>query len=387
MESANGNGNSKHFLIVGAGIAGCTLALRLHKAGFKVDVFERAPEVKELGLGIQISPAATEILYKLELQEELESKGTIMESFDKFRSVDGSVIRERGVGKFGGFPHHQIGIHRGELQLIIYNHAVKLIGAEHFHLDHEGSHYEQDGTKVTLHFTNRKTATGDALVGCDGIRSNVRKQMYPNEEARFTGWVIYRGVPKVSDLTIYKPKPRATTYGNSASYIAYYPIKKNAVVSWGACCRIETGPTLESWGAKAEKKDVAAWRDWNEEVRELIDASPEIFKFEIYDRDPTTNWTDGVVTLLGDAAHPMLPFLGQGGSSAITDAEILSTELESGKSIHEAFVAYQAKRIPFTAELVEINRNRGGIFEEYRIVEELGYVPKEWPTSYARKLY
>jgi len=231
------------------------------------------------------------------------------------------------------------------------------------------------------------TYEADALIAADGIHSAVRKVFYGEEKPSFTGWVIWRGAMPVeewpAEMGELDPQ-KCVTYGHSNAYVAYYPFRKDeqgkeTLVNWGACMKVaEQGDVAESWAQQGDKAEIAEhFGSWPAPCETLIAKTEKIMKLSIHDRDPVERWAFGKVFLMGDAAHPMLPFAGQGASSAMEDGWLLGQELAklapgaAGEAIETALTAVQDQRIEHVTNVTIHCRNRGGILEEFTVVDQL----------------
>jgi len=346
-------------LIVGAGIGGLTFALELHKRGIACRVYESAPEIKAVGVGINILPHASAVLAELGLEPAL-AKVAVETAEAAFFNRFGQLIYKEPLGKRAGYRTPQFSIHRGDLQTILLEAVKARLGADRLHLGWHCLGFEQGESAVTLKFKDRPSVEGRCAIGCDGIHSVIRKQLYPNEgEPHYTGVNMWRGVtrwqPVLSGATMTRAGWLAT------GKLVHYPIRNSVdaegrqLVNW--LWEIET-PQYKKWDwnrtAKVEDfiADVESWRfDWLD-VPAFLRAAELVLEYPMVDKDPLPAWSFGRVTLLGDAAHPMVPRGSNGAGQAILDAKALAECLQKDASLKD----YEAQRLAPTAKVVLENR-------------------------------
>jgi 2-polyprenyl-6-methoxyphenol hydroxylase-like FAD-dependent oxidoreductase len=353
--------------IVGGGIGGLALALGLQQRGIACDVYEGAPEVKELGVGITLLPHAVRELAALGVQPQLEALG-IENRESVFFNRWGQFIYREPRGRHAGYSVPEIGMHRGKLHGVLYQAALERIGAAHVHLDHRCTGLQQEGGVVILAFSDaqgrpRAPVQADVVIACDGVNSTVRRQFYPGEQPAFAGINTWRGV------TVHKPILTGKTYMRIGSIdtgkIVIYPIvdnvdgQGNQLINWTAeIRRAEMG--MNDWNKPGRLEDFlpvyADWKfDWLD-VPNLVATASAILEYPMVDKDPVPQWTFGRVTFLGDAAHPMYPRGSNGSAQALIDAATLAGLLAEGGDAEATLQRYEALRLPATAKVVETNR-------------------------------
>ena len=362
--------------IVGGGIGGMTLALSLHAAGIDdVDVYESAPAIRELGVGINVLPHSVRELTELGLLDDLDAVGIPTADF-LYQSKLGQRIWTEPLGLAAGYRWPQFSIHRGELLGILHRAVLTRLGQQRLHSGHHLTQFGRDQRgRVWAEFVNRATdrpfdrIEADLLVGCDGIHSMVRRTLYSDEgPPKWNGVTMWRGVtlgqPFLSGRT-------TVNAGSSWQRVVIYPISKaqenqgRALINWVALLRTSaSGPMpTQDWTYVARREDVlapfASFVFDYLAVPTLIQEAEVIYQYPMVDRDPLPSWDFGRVTLLGDAAHPMHPVGGNGASQAIIDARVLARELALQPSIEAAVAAYDARRRPETAAVVQSNRRAG----------------------------
>jgi 5-methylphenazine-1-carboxylate 1-monooxygenase len=355
-------------IIVGAGIGGLTLGLALHAAGIPCRIFESAAEIKAIGVGINLLPHATKELAALGLEQALANVA-IATSDATFFNRFGQLIYQEPLGRAAGYEHPQFSVHRGDLQMVLRDAFVARAGADRLVTNHHCLAVEQDEIGVSAIFsdgpggTNRSTVRGDVAIACDGINSAVRKQFFPDEgEPRYSGVNMWRGVTRWQPILSGASMVRAGWLSHGKMVI--YPIRPAGAdglqfVNWVA--EIET-PVYRKrdWNRTGSREDfIGAFADWHFDwldVPAFIRAADSVLEFPMVDQDPLPRWSFGRVTLLGDAAHPMVPRGSNGAGQAILDARALTSALlEHGDPV-AALAAYEKQRLEATTRIVLTNR-------------------------------
>lgn len=390
-------------LVAGGGIGGLTAALALHKAGLRVHVFEQAPAPAEVGAGINLLPGGVKVLHDLGLAEALRSTGVeggagVETSELVYCAPSGTVILREKRGLAAGCDAPQYSIHRGWLHRMLLHAVHERLGRANVHCGHHLLDFAQDLEGVTANFavaadkgerfggaaSVRASYRGDILIGADGLKSKVRAQLYPSARAKFTGWRIYRGVVEV-DTQFYDGKSMLL-YGHSKAASVLYPVcerrrrEGKTLLNWGINCQDEVlkphlrgEPGVESWTRRVRREEfdhiVEGWTfpkgafpDPGLDFSALIAQTPadSVTCYALFDRDPAARWTLGRVTLLGDAAHPLLPFGSQGAGQALLDVEALyGAVVASPDDLPEALRSYEAARAAPAARVVLQNRRMG----------------------------
>ena len=340
-------------IVLGAGIGGLTAALALKQKGIDVDVYERSPVLTDVGAGISLWPNALKALYQLGLRPALD--GVSFVSMDgAVRSRDGTVLSRTTADQFIarlGLP--VVVFHRGDLLAVLVDAARDVP----IHTGHEGQDVEQDANGVTVRFANGACARGDVLIGADGLRSVVRDRVGVPGALKYSGYTAWRGVAPFETAGLMAGE----TLGSGQRF-GIAPIHGNRVY-WYATDNVPEGQREPPLETKARLTRLFA--DWHEPVPGLIRSTREdaILRNDIYDRDPAEQWGSGRITLLGDAAHPMTPNLGQGACQAIEDALVLAHHLSSGSDVEPSLRRYEAERIPRTRSVVTASRRVGALFQ------------------------
>jgi salicylate hydroxylase len=340
--------------IIGAGIAGLTTALALERVGLSCRVYEQAVELAEVGAGLQLAPNAVRELRRLGLGAALDEVAVRPAAIEMRRWDDGELIMSTplaGCEQRYGAPYltvHRAGLH-GCLFASLPSGTVRL-----------GSRLAglvERPDRVELRFADGHTADVDVVVGADGIHS-VARELLVRDQSRFSGQTIYRGlVPavKVPDLA---EDPKVRLWLGPDQHCVSYPVSGGAWISFGATTPAD-GWDTESWTAAGQVEDVVrAYRGWHPRVMALLSAAGPVRRWALHDRDAIERWSTDRLTLAGDAAHPMLPFLAQGANQAVEDAVVLADCLSrSAGAVSPALRRYQELRSARTAEVQR--RSRG----------------------------
>lgn len=373
--------------IIGGGICGLALALNLHRLGLSCTVHERAPEVKELGVGITVLPHAMREFTALGIGDELQKAG--IENVEScFFNRFGQLIYKEPRGKFAGYQYPEVGIHRGRLHMILYKKALSELGPERILTDRDCVGVEQDEDGVTLAF--RETSSGHMLapvrarcaIACDGVNSAIRRAFYPDEQMAFAGINTWRGV------TRRKPILTGRSYLRVGSIltgkIVIYPIIDNVdgdgnqLINWMA--EIKTDSVEKNdWNKPGRLQDFydiyKDWRfDWLD-IAEMIRNADQILEYPMVDKDPVSRWTFGRITFAGDAAHPMYPRGSNGAAQAAIDARTLGDCLKTHADPRAALNAYEDARLAPTAKVVRTNREFPPDFINIKVEELVGDKP------------
>jgi 5-methylphenazine-1-carboxylate 1-monooxygenase len=356
-------------IIIGAGVGGLTLGLALHAAGIPCRIFESAAEIRPIGVGINLLPHATKELAALGLEADL-AKLAIATQDATFFNRFGQLIYQEPLGRAAGYEHPQFSIHRGDLQLALLDAFRARAGDDRLRTGQHCVGVEQDETGVSVHFSdgpggaNRSVVRGRVAIACDGINSAVRKQLFPSEgEPRYSGVNMWRGVTRWKPILSGASMVRAGWLSHGKMVI--YPIRHASdadglqLINWVA--EIET-PVYRKrdWNRPGSIDDfIGAFADWHFDwldVPAFIRAADSVLEFPMVDQDPLPRWSFGRITLLGDAAHPMVPRGSNGAGQAILDARALTSALlEQGDAV-AALAAYEKQRLEATTRIVLTNR-------------------------------
>lgn len=336
-------------VIVGAGIGGCTAALALSRAGHDVVVLERAASVSPLGAGLQISANARRVLVDLGLGDEFSSIATEPTRIVVRRWQDDAVIGESALTGVhdAQFGHAYASVARNDLARILVDAASRTQNVD-LRFGAGVDSVTVDGPRVSVR-SGADNIDADVVVGADGIHSVVRAMVSGRDSPRFSGWAAYRAqVPR--ERVDHLPVETTNRVGPGAHVVSYFIGRDRSHMNL-VFIAPETEWTGESWTEQTSVQSLrTAFDGWSVELQQLIDAVEEpVYKWALYDREPLATWCNGPVALLGDAAHPMLPFMAQGACQAIEDAAVLARCLLPSSTepaeITRALKQYEATRM------------------------------------------
>jgi salicylate hydroxylase len=357
-------------LIVGAGIGGLSAALALRQSGFDVQVYERADEIKETGAGLTLTENGSLALEGLGLKQAAWALSDIaaVTAFIHYKTGEVFHTTPAPQGEAAERAANRV-IHRSDMHTVLLEACqaagvglitgAKLIG------------FEQDAQSVTAKFANGATARGAALIGADGLRSLTRAKLHGETRPNNTGKVAWRAlIPTaiVADLT--GGHASAVHFGPKATFVRY-TVRHGAVLN---CVGIVETDIMaaDDWSTPSDNDELKAqFAGWDQGLLDLIDRIPEgaIYKWPLFDRDPIHRWTFGRVTLLGDAAHPMLPFLGIGASMAIEDGLVLQRAVTEAGDLVDGLARYERARVARAAEVVITSREQGKVIQGEKVIE------------------
>jgi 5-methylphenazine-1-carboxylate 1-monooxygenase len=371
-------------LIAGGGIGGLTLALSLHQIGVPCRIFESVAELKPLGVGINVLPHAVRELIELGLLDRLDASGVRTSELAYF-SKHGKPIWCEPRGIEAGYKWPQFSIHRGTLQQILLDAVTERLGPENILTSHHLRDWTETSNGVRAEFIDKATGRsrgshdGALLIAADGIHSAIREKLYSLEgPPLWNGRILWRGITASDAFLSGRTMIMA---GHEILKFVCYPISKQPdgngkfLINWVA--ERHMPPTYrwrrEDYNRAANLDEFLPWfKDWRFDwldVPGLIRNCPHAYEYPLVDRDPVAQWTFGLVTLMGDAAHPMYPIGSNGASQAILDARVLTREILAHGATNAALLAYEAERRPATTDLVMLNR-RNGPEQVMQMVEE-----------------
>jgi 2-polyprenyl-6-methoxyphenol hydroxylase-like FAD-dependent oxidoreductase len=342
-------------VVIGAGIGGLTTAIALKQTGWDVAVYERSPELREVGAGITLWTNAVKVLRKLGASETIEAVAAPLRH-SELRSWRGKLLVAGDIGALSaklGAP--TIGVHRADLQAKL----ADALGREYIHLGMTCVAYSQDEKGATALFAEGGEERGQILVGADGIKSLVRQQLLGPEEPRYAGYTAWRGVGLIDRPEV--PLGLTILAMGRGSQVGMLPIGGGRTY-WFATANVPAGGVAGSGGHKAEL--LSRFGDWWPAIPAAMEATPEeaIIRNDIIDRPPVPKWTDGRVTLLGDAAHPTTPNMGQGACQAIESAYVLAKCLKEAETAQAGLLAYEQARFDRTAKITNESWKLGKMF-------------------------
>jgi len=356
----NGAQTSKNAIICGAGIGGLAAGLALSRKGVEATVIERAETLNEVGAGIQLSPNATHVLKALGLEEEIQEAAfePISSTIRDYKTGSAYVeipLKELCQTRYGARYYH---IHRADLHRIL-REAAREAGVE-IELGETAIGYTETVEKTHLQ-TDKGVHTADVLIGADRLRSTIRDAMLGPEAPAYRGQVAWRGTVRATDLPKDLIAPKATVWVGPHHHFVTYYINSGTLVNFVAV-QERSNWTNTSWTEPGDISELrAAFREWHPEIRALLEATTECYLWALFARDPLPTWVDRRVALLGDAAHPMLPFMAQGAAMALEDAWVLADQLGRDPGT-DALGQYEQVRAPRAAMVQRASEANAKLF-------------------------
>lgn len=353
---------SKEIIIIGAGLGGLTLAAALLQRGEKVRILERASELSEVGAGITLSPNATKALEHVGLTDSLKEFATVVRTQGVIHYQTGDILVEndRGDEPLRRYGAHYYQAHRSDLHAALVD-VVRDRDGQCITLDAEVVDVKEDGDSIRAIVKDGTSFSGKALVGCDGLRSQIRACLFGDDTPVFTGHVAWRGlIPIENDHNFGMDLSTGLAIAPEKSF-GWYPVRKGSLMNFVALAQTNEWAE-EGWAIPAKTEDLLkVYEGWDARILDIIGATSDgqCFKWGLFDREPMTQWTVGAATLLGDAAHPMLPFMGQGAAMAIEDGVVLARCISESDDIHAAFKRYELARLERTAFVQLESRAKG----------------------------
>ena len=348
-------------ILIGGGIGGLAAALALARRGVSVTVLERSPVLGEAGAGLQLGPNATRVLFGLGLREPLLAKAFIPEAAEIRAASDQRLLLRTALGALAedrwGAPYLQL--HRADLQVLLHE-AVLAAGCE-VRLGATVVAVEQDDIRVRVILSDAAVIEADFAVGADGVRSGVRQSLFGDGAPRFTGQVAWRGMVATDRLSPGAVPPVAGIWAGPGRHFVHYYVRGGQAVNFVGV--VERDWREESWTEPGDPRDLQAdFAGWPAVVTAICAAATTPFRWALFDRPPLPAWTRGRVTLLGDAAHPMLPFLAQGAAMASEDDAVLAHRVAGSPDLPDALRAYAQDRRPRTSRVQAASRFNARLF-------------------------
>ena len=380
---------SPRVLIAGGGIGGLTAALALLKSGIDADVYEQAAELKELGAGVQLAANGTRVLYALGLGEALkalscEAQGKEIRLWNTGETWKLFDLGPASIERYG-FPYFTV--YRPDL-LDVLARAVRREKPDAIHLGAKCVGFTQDEASVTLHLQDRQH-TAHALIGADGVHSRIRQALFGLDRPQFTGVMAWRGIVPMERLPGHMARMVGSNWVGPGGHVVHYPLRAGKVMNFVGA--LERGDwQIESWSARGTPEELRAdFRGWHDDIQAFIREIDTPYKWALMVRPPLERWTLGRVTLLGDAAHSMLPFLAQGAVMAIEDGYVLARCL-AAYDVPAALVHYQNARQERTRRTVEgsaanIDRFHNRLLAD--AAEGRRFVEREWTSQRIAERY
>jgi 6-hydroxynicotinate 3-monooxygenase len=368
--------------VIGAGMGGLATAAALRRAGIDVTVYEQARQFARVGAGIQVGCNAMQVLRGLGLEQRMRQEAFCPCSWNNRDWRTGEVRDDQICGSSAeeryGAPY--LLTHRGDLHAAL----ASAVPGQHIRLDHKVAGLDGKAESVVLGFADGTTAVHDAVIAADGVHSLVKGLLFGDEEANFTGRIAYRttfpaGLLGGCDIG------ECTKWWGEDRHIVIYYIKPDRSEVYFVTSQPEPDFTVESWSAKGDMRTLrAAFEGFHPQVQHVLAVCPDVHKWALVDRDPLRQWHDGNVTLLGDACHPMTPYMAQGAAMALEDAAVLSRLLEqvdNRAGLADAFRRLEATRKPRTSKVQLTSRTNTWLRGKTDVDWVYGYNPWTVPLA------
>ena len=371
-------------LIGGGGIGGLTAALALLRNGIDVEVYEQASELKEVGAGVQLAANGTRVLYALGVGDELKALSCEAQGKEIRHWKTGETWKLFDLGPASieryGFPYFTV--YRPDL-LDVLARAVRAAKPDCIHLGARCAGFEQDEAGVTLQLEGGASVKGDALIGADGVHSRIRQALLGPDRPEFTGTIAWRGIVAMERLPKHMARMVGSNWVGPGGHIVHYPLRAGKVMNFvGVLERSDW--RIESWTARGTREELAAdYRGWHDDIQAFIREIDTPYKWALMVRAPLERWTSRRVSLLGDAAHSMLPFLAQGAVMAIEDGFVLARAL-AAYDVEEGLRHYETARRDRTRRTVEGSAANMHRFHNRALadpVEGKRFIDREWASQ------
>jgi salicylate hydroxylase len=343
--------------IIGGGLGGLATARALLLRGIEATVYEQAPRISEFGGGVVMTPNAMKALRSLAVEEAVLAQAfvartQVARSWRSGRAIDRAPL-DAHRDHFGA---SFCTMHRGDLQEVLR----RAVGDEHIRLSARCVAVSSDSAGARARFEDGREIEADAVIGADGIHSVVRNNLFGAESPRFTGNVCWRGLVDARRLPPALVPPEFTLWWGPHGHVVHYHVRRGELLNWVAITEADAW-TEESWSREGDMTEVKrTYVRWNERLLRMFDATERCYKWALFDREPLERWSKERVTLLGDSAHAMLPYLAQGAAQSLEDACVVAAQIGSTpEDLAGAFLRYEQQRIPRTRRVQLGARARG----------------------------
>lgn len=353
--------DSQKIIIVGAGVAGLTAALCLRQTGLDIIVLEQAPALQDIGAGIQLSPNSLHVLNAIGVCDRLESKADIPTevSIRDFKSGTPLLTQKMGAAftrRYGAGYWH---CHRADLIEALFN-AAQEAGIQIL-FNEKITTYEEMSETVFVKTQSGKNISADLLIGADGISSTIRSTLHPNSLANFTGQIAWRGLVPTERLKTQPPEGVSVWVGPGKHFVAYR-LRQASLMNFIAV-EERAAWTEENWMLEGDINTLrTAFSAWDSPVQDILEACTETYLWGLFDRPAPKTWHSCRTVIIGDACHPILPFMAQGAAMAIEDAYVLASSLENKTSIEAGLNLFQQKRQNRVKNLYDISRRNAALY-------------------------
>ena len=372
-------------LIAGGGIGGMAAALALLKHGHDVEVFEQSSQLREVGAGIQISPNGCRVLDVLGVFDELRAVSCDPErkEFRLWNTGETWPLFDLGPVVIEKYGYPYLTVYRPDL-LDAFERGVRALAPEAVHLGARAAGFEQDADGVTLRLEDGTTARGDVLIGADGWRSVIRDGLWGDVRPEFSGMVAWRGLIPMKDLPERLQVNLGWTWIGPGGHAVNYPLHNSEYMNFVATIEGKTWTAEGGSEVGTVEECLADFAGWHEDVQTFIRSSPQLLKWALVRRDPIPAWSQGRVSLLGDACHATLPFLAQGAVHSIEDGVVLARALDAYADPVEALARYEAARIERTSRMVRGATANTDRFHSQELASPdtaYSYLEREWSVE------
>lgn len=384
-------GKTRRIAIAGAGIGGLTTALALLQQGFEVDVYEQAAQLGEVGAGLQIAPNGTRVLQALGLDAALQAcvspaRGKEIRMWDTGQRWKLFDLGDDCLARFGA-PYWMV--HRGDLHRVLLS-AFAQRSSRPLQLNARVMSAHSHDAGVTFQLNDGSVRQADALLAADGVHSVLREQLLGEDKAQFTGLLAWRGLVPMDRIAAHLQNPVGTNWVGPGAHVITYPVRAGALMNVVGIIERE-GWQSESWTEAGTHTELLAdFGHWHADVGALMSEIEQPFKWALLGRAPQTGWAQGNLCLIGDAAHPTLPFLAQGANMALEDAAVMARCLAAYDTPAKAFVRFEALRWQRTADIVNRSRDNAQRFHNPQLsdpAKAVDYVSREWEPEKVRRRY
>ncbi len=379
-------------VVVGAGLGGLTAALALLRQGFQVTVLEQAPMLAEVGAGVQLSANATRVLSLLGLNESVselgaEPTGKMIRHWSTGRTWEVPDLAANSREKYG---HPFSFFHRADLHTALMR-GVQALAPSAIRLDCCCESVDLTGTRPVVVLRSGERVEADLVVGADGVHSCVRAPIAGPDKARFSGLYAWRGVIPAGRLPEHLRTMVGVNWVGPGRHVVQYPLRRGELINFVGIVEGQ-GWQVESWTQQGTLADcLKDFEGWHEDVQTMIRAIEVHYKWAFMARGPLQNWSTGAVTLLGDAAHPTLPFLAQGAAMAMEDGFVLARALAAHRDdIAQALASYEAARVQRTSAIVRGSNDNTARFHNPKLADVDGaaqYIEEQWAADKVRDRY